>query len=223
MDDFEDYYDRSPYFSEILVSDGERGIAEAFSYMCSSQQQICHWHVIRELGFSMHRNKAGKGERKNTQSELAAILGIELPKEDYERVDDKDKVELAEATAKVEEDIAKLSKCLLNTGYNLAAYFLNRVSKNLFIYVYRWLSTGIVTPRVSSLIERLMREIARRLKRIAFGWSPMGAAKMTKIILRRFTSAGEWETYWRKRLRISGDVILTLRSTKPVFPQPLEQ
>ena len=210
-------------FSEILVSDGERGIAESFSYMCSSQQQICHWHVVRELGFSMHRNKAGKAERKKTQGDLAAILGIELPKEDIERVDDKDKAELAEATARAEEDIRKLITRLLDKGYDLAAYFLNRVSKNLFTYVYRWLSTGIVTPRVSSLIERMMREIARRLKRIAFGWSPAGAAKMTRIILKRFTSAGEWEKYWRKRLRINGDVILTLRSIKPVSPQPLGQ
>jgi hypothetical protein len=208
-------------FSEILVSDGERGIAEAFSDMCSSQQQICHWHVVRELGFSMHRNKARKAERKRTQGDLAAILGIELPKEDCERVDDKDKVELAEATAKAEEDIRQLSTRLLDKGYNLAAYFLSRVSKNLFSYVYRWRSTGIVTPRVSSLIERMMREIARRLKRMAFGWSPAGAAKMTRIILKRFTFVGEWEKYWRNRLRINGDVILTLRSIKPVSPQPL--
>jgi hypothetical protein len=58
---------------------------------------------------------------------------------------------------------------------------------------------------------------------MAFGWSPAGAAKMTRIILKRFASAGEWEKYWRKRLRINGDVILTLRSIKPVSPQPLEQ
>ena len=124
-------------------------------------------------------------------------------------------------TNKAEEDIRQLITRLLDKGYNLAAYFLSRVSKNLFSYVYRWLSTAIVTRRVSSLIERMMREIARRLKRMAFGSSPAGAAKMTRIILKRFTSAGEWEKYWRKRLRINGDVILTLRSIKPVSPQPL--
>lgn len=43
-----------------------------------------------------------------------------------------------------------------------------------------------------------MREIARRLKRIAFGWSPKRAAKMTRIILKRFTSAGEWVQFLRK-------------------------
>jgi hypothetical protein len=169
----------------------------------------------------MWRNKASKSERNEMQRELAAIIGIELPKEDFERVDDKDKADLTEATAKAEKDIRRLITNLLDRGYNLAAYYLHRVSKNLFSYVYHWLKTGIVTPRVSMMIERMMREIARRLKRMAFGWSPEGAAKMTRIILKRFTSAGEWEKYWRKRLKISGDVILTLRGIKVISPQNL--
>jgi len=206
--------------SDMLVSDSERGLAESFSSLCSSQQ-ICHWHVVRELNFTMWKNKASKAERNKTQGDLAAILGIELPKEDFEKVDDKDKVDLSEATARAEDEIRKLIRSLSARGYNLAAYYLNRVSKNLFSYVYRWLSTGIVTPRVSTLIERMLREVARRLKRMAFGWSPEGAARMTRIILKRFTSAGEWEKYWRKRLKINGDVILTLRGIKVISPQNL--
>ncbi|MFC1637353.1 hypothetical protein ACFL5Z_21240 [Planctomycetota bacterium] len=82
-----------------------------FSFLCSSQQ-ICHWHVIRELGFSIWRNKAGKAERNKTQGDLAAILGIELQKEDFERVDDKDKTNLTEATATAEDDTNGLSVVL---------------------------------------------------------------------------------------------------------------
>ncbi len=46
----------------------------------------------------------------------------------------------------------------------------------------------------------------------AFGWSEEGAARMARIIIKRFTSAGEWERYWKQRLRIQGNVILVLRS-----------
>jgi len=38
-------------------------------------------------------------------------------------------------------------------------------------------------------------ELARRLKRMAFGWSEEGAAKMARIIIKRFTSANQWEAY----------------------------
>jgi len=33
-------------------------------------------------------------------------------------------------------------------------------------------------------------------------------------IIKRFTSANQWEAYWKKRLRIQGNVILTIRCIK---------
>ena len=103
----------------------------------------------------------------------------------------------------------------------MAADYLIRASENMFSYVRRWLQTGIVTPRVSSMIERMMRELARRLKRMAFGWSEEGAAKMARIIIKRFTSADQWEKYWRDRLRIQGNVLLILRTIKVENPHTL--
>lgn len=91
----------------------------------------------------------------------------------------------------------------------------------MFGYVRRWLKTGIVTPRVSSMIERMMREITRRLKRMAFGWSEGGDAKMARIIIKRFTSVDQWEKYWRDRLRIQDNVMLVLMNIWPQNPQPL--
>ena len=128
---------------------------------------------------------------------------------------------LEKAVAGAESEVRRLIGKLLNKGYEMAADYLIRASKNIFSYVRRWLETGIVTPRVSSMIERMMRELARRLKRMAFGWSEEGAAKMARIIIKRFTSAGQWDKYWRDRLRIQDNVMLVLRSIKVENPQPL--
>lgn len=65
---------------------------------------------------------------------------------------------------------------------------------------------------MASMIERMMRELARRLKRMAFGWSEDGAARMARIIIKHFTSAGQWEKYWKQRLGIQGNVMLVLKS-----------
>ena len=92
-----------------------------------------------------------------------------------------------------------------------AADCCERDKHSLFEYVRRWLATGLVSPRAASLIERLMREIARRLKRLAHGWSPKGAAKMACIILKRFRDATSWDTYWKKKLRLDGKVIWLLQ------------
>ena len=209
--------DETP-IADMLVSDGERGIAESFAKLCNSHQR-CHWHCVQDMNYTMWQDKAGKVERRQMQKKLAAIIGIELPEEDYEKVDDSDKVALADAVAAGEYEIRKLIKKLLDKGYVAAADCLVRASKNMFSYIRRWLLTGIVGPRASSLIERMMRELARRLKRMAFGWSEQGAAKMARIIIKRFTSAGQWDKYWCDKLRIQDNVLLVLRSIKVENPQ----
>ncbi len=210
---------KSP-IADMLVSDGERGIAESFSKLCNSHQR-CHWHCVQDLNYTMWQDKAGKIERRQMQKKLAAIIGIELPEEDFERVEDSDKAALAQAVAAAENDVRKLIKKLLDKGYEMAADYLIRASKNMFSYIRRWLLTGIVGPRASSMIERMMRELARRLKRMAFGWSEEGAAKMARIIIKRFTSASQWEKYWRNKLRIQDNVLLVMRAIKVENPRTL--
>jgi len=56
---------------------------------------------------------------------------------------------------------------------------------------------------------------------MAFGWSEDVAAKMARITIKRFTSAGQWEKYWRERLRIQNNVMIVLRSIKAENPQTL--
>ena len=206
--------------ADILVSDGERGLIQSLGRLCNDQQRS-HWHLVRDLNHTMWQNDAGKPERRHAQKHLAAIIGIELPEEDFERIREEDKEHLDQAVTEAECDIRKLITRLLDKGYQVAADYLIRACKNIFGYVRRWLETGIVTPRVSSMIERMMRELARRLKRMAFGWSEQGAAKMARIIIKRFTSAGQWEKYWREKLRIDDNVMLVLKTIKVKNPQTL--
>lgn len=206
--------------ADILVSDGEQGIAHHLSDLCNSQQR-CHWHTVRDLNHALYLDAADKYTRDKMKKELAMMIGIELPGEDFEQANQSDKDDIMRATANAEYEVGSLIKTLVEKKYTFAADYLIRASKNLFSYVYRWLKTGIVTPRVSSFIERMMRELARRLKRMAFGWSEKGATKMARIIIKRFTSVNQWDAYWKKRLNIQGNVIMTIRSITATTPQPL--
>ncbi|MBK7892047.1 MAG: hypothetical protein IPJ84_14770 [Bdellovibrionales bacterium] len=42
-------------------------------------------------------------------------------------------------------------------GYKAAATYLDNAKSKMFSYVRTWLRTGVVHPRVSSMIERMMR------------------------------------------------------------------
>jgi len=186
-----------------------------------NEHQRCSWHFIHDLNFSMWQDGASKTERDAKQNELINIIGIELPEEDFKSVSQQEHEEISAKLDKAKNDMEQLYNYLMSRGYDEAAGYINRGGKNIFTYLERWLKTGLITPRVSSMIERMMREIARRLKRIAFGWSPAGAAKMARIIIKRFTSAAQWEKYWKDRLKIDGKVIMLLRDVKLVSPQPL--
>ena len=195
---------------KILVCDGETGLAEAMASLVE-QTQRCHWHTAHELDIFMWMNAAPLNERKAAQHRIAGLIGVELPEEDFEKVKTADKVAVVEKTRKAEEELEKLIEELMKRGYAKAATYVRNAKASLFSYVRFWLKYGLVCPRASSMIERMMRELGRRLKKIAFGWSEKGAAKMARIIIKRITSAGEWEEYWKKRLRLDGNVVLILR------------
>ncbi|AQQ08586.1 hypothetical protein L21SP3_01583 [Sedimentisphaera cyanobacteriorum] len=206
--------------ADMLVSEGETGLVKSLAKLCNDSQRS-HWHLVRDLNYTMWKDDAGKLERKQKQKELNAVIGIEIPEEDFEKVCDDDKKDLQDAVNSAESDLHKLIGKLLEKGYKIAADYLNRSAKNMFSYARRWLETGIVTPRVSSMIERMMRELGRRLKRIAFGWSEEGAAKMARIIIKRFTSENQWEKYWHEKLRLLDNVMLALKTIKVQNPQTL--
>ena len=108
------------------------------------------------------------------------------------------------------EDINRdLSVFLSKKGYSQAATYLANAKDDLFTYLRYWMKTGVMTPEVTSKLEKLMREINRRIKKFAFNWSEKGAAIMTRIIIKRICSPKEWENYWLERMKLSGNIKLT--------------
>jgi len=198
---------------KILVSDGERGLADALASIAESAQR-CHWHAPNDVNYAMWEDKAPLDERRAMQSRIAGLIGIELPESDFEKVKPEDKDTLVEKTETAEKNLDELVAELAGKGYHKAATYVRNAKESLFSYVRFWLKYGLVCPRAASMIERMMREIGRRLKKIAFGWSEKGAAKMARIIIKRITNAGEWEKYWSDRLRLNGNIVLVFRGAK---------
>jgi hypothetical protein len=199
--------------ADVLGSDGEPGLAEGLSAFFNDQQR-CHWHAARDLNHILWKDKATLEERKAFQEDLALTLGLEIPPEDIEPVTPSDRKDLAQYVADAEDHIETMIGRMNKKGYAQAAGYLRRMKDHLFTYMKRWLATGLVGPRVSSWIERVMREVARRIKRMAFGWSEKGAEKMTRIVLKRFTDREGWEAWWNDRLRLNDNVLLTFRGAK---------
>ena len=89
-------------------------------------------------------------------------------------------------------------------GYKKGASYLEKLSGRLFTNIELWLKTGVIAPKTTSLLERVFREIGRRLKRIAWGWSDKAVTNISEMIMIRQYSRDEWEEYWKEKLEIKG-------------------
>lgn len=197
----------------ILICDGEPGLASAFVNNFSYSQR-CHWHITRDLYHAMWQDGGRSKEAKPLQKGLSGVLAIELPEGDFQHVGEDEKDVIEKHMEASEHVIGKLIEFLDSKGYATAASYLESARKRMFDYVRRWLKYGLMSPRTSSLIERIIRELGRRLKNIAYNWSDNGASKIARIILKKFTSPDKWDEYWRSKSKIIGNVILGLNNIK---------
>ena len=203
----------APLKADTLVSDGENGLAQSLARLAQAQQR-CPWHLVRDLNIALWKDGASLEQRRTGQQQLNQLVGIELPAGELEMVKPEEQEALRQRVKQAEEQLEELVRTLRLQGYARAANYIADAQGKLFRYVQFWLDTGVVCPRTTGWLERMMRELGRRLKKIAFGWSEQGAARMACVILRRITDPAEWDAYWRQRLGLDNNVQLSLRSVK---------
>lgn len=198
----------------VLVCDGEPEISEQLARIVNGPHQRCQWHTVRDLYHEMWQDGGNREKCKPFQDRLRKIMAIELPKEDFDKVSDEDKQALSDKTDSAEKQMDGLIAEVRKGGYERAAGYLERAKSALFAYVRRWLLLGIACPKASSFIERTMRELGRRIKKLAYNWKEAGLNKVSSILLRIFASDEEWENYWRERMALNQNVMLSFRLQK---------
>jgi transposase-like protein len=197
----------------ILICDGEIGLAESLSKLASDEQR-CQWHIHRDLYHMMRLNGGKIKDVRPMQERLRGIMAIELPKESFSLVPEDQKASITAKMVQAEKDLDMLINDIRLKGYTAAVNYLERAKHAMFGYVRRWLALGLVCPRASSFIERTMRAIGRRIKKLGYNWKDEGVGKIARIVLKLFATEGEWEEYWRKRMDLNQSVMLSFKVLK---------
>ena len=197
----------------ILICDGEIGLAESLSRLASDEQR-CQWHIHRDLYHMMRLNGGKIKDVRPMQERLRGIMAIELPKESFSLVPEDQKATITAKMVQAEKDLDMLINDIRLKGYTAAVNYLERAKHAMFGYVRRWLALGLVCPKASSFIERTMRAIGRRIKKLGYNWKDEGVGKIARIVLKLFATEGEWEEYWRKRMDLNQSVMLSFKVLK---------
>lgn len=194
-----------------LVTDGEEELIRALKKLANSHQR-CLFHMTHELvPLLRYQDIVGKDEAIKLSEELNDLLYVDLPEADTDPLKSlEDKLNIEIKLLAMKKSIDEFISELKMRGYKKARVFIENAKAQLFTYIDNWLKTGIANPKVTSLVERTMREIKRRIKKIGFMWSEKGAEKMTRLVLLQLsTTKHYWENHWQQKTGINADIRLT--------------
>jgi len=195
-----------------FIYDGEPGLDDFLSDVAESQR--CTWHGPRGLYHALWEDGLKKKDSQPETNKIKQLIGIELPKGDFEILKEEDKEQVKSRYESSKSEIKELIKTFHEKGYKHGASYLESLSGRLFTNIELWLKTGIIAPKTTSLLERVFRELGRRLKRIAWGWSDETVTNISKMIMIRQYSRDKWEQYWKEKLGIKGYFNIEIMSVK---------
>ena len=195
-----------------FIYDGEPGLDDFLSDVADSQR--CTWHGPRGLYHCLWQDGLKKKDSKPETDKIKQLIGIELPEGDFEILKEEDKEQVKTKYESSKLEIKELIETFREKGYKHGTSYLENLSDRLFTNIELWLKTGIIAPKTTSLLERVFREIGRRLKRIAWGWSDKAVTNISKMIMIRQYSRDKWEQYWKEKLGIKGYFNIEILSAK---------
>ena len=195
-----------------FVYDGEPGLDDFLANVAETQR--CTWHGPRGLYHALWEDGLKKKESQPETDKIKQLIGIELPEGDFELLKEEDKDPVRSKYESSKTEIKELINTFYEKGYRHGASYLEKLSDRMFTNIELWLKTGVIAPKTTSLLERVFREIGRRLKRIAWGWSDEAVTNISKMIMIRQYSRDKWEQYWKEKLGIKGYFNIRIESVQ---------
>lgn len=195
----------------LFVYDGEPGLDDFLAGSVEGHQR-CTWHAPRGLYHAMWEDGKGKKQSRPHEDKIARIVAVEIPEGEYDQLAPSAIEAVREAYETAKKEMAELIEVLHKEECPHAVEYLRNLVKGMFRQVELWLATGIVAPKTTSRLERLFRELGRRLKRIAWGWSDKVATNLSKMIMIKQYRPEVWKKYWLKKMGIEGNLTIWVQN-----------
>jgi hypothetical protein len=195
-----------------FLYDGEPGLDNFLADIVESQR--CTRHGPRGLYHALWEDGLKRKDSWPSIEKIKHLIGIELPEGDFELLKEEDKEQVKTRYETSKKEIEALIKAFRDKGYQHGASYLENISGRLFTHIEIWLRTGVIAPKTISLLERVFRELGRRLKKIAYGWTDKTVTNLSKMILLKQYSREKWEQYWKEKLGLKGYFNIHIQSVR---------
>ena len=181
----------------FLISDADRELRNALIDKALNHQ-LCINHAVREVSYILWKAGLPKMERKEIRARLKAILHA-CRNSTIKHLKDGDMERLRWRINKTLSDLKQLARELMEDGLTGAAKFI-RNSANYMITFAKLAMKQVRIPYTNNLIERLMGEIAKRVKNKWMHWSTRGLENLLNILLVRYCNKERFNRLKQKYL-----------------------
>ncbi len=169
--------------ASVAVSDNEPSLRNALLERVANYQ-ACVRHCVGDVRFYLWNAGLPKEKRKEVAGKLVAVLGV-LHRSVNKHVVDGDFEKLKLRIEWALSELEVLSEGLFLDGLDVVARFV-RNSANYMVTFARLAMSGVSVPWTNNLVERLMGEVAKRIKHKWMHWSTRGLENLLNILLVRY-------------------------------------
>jgi hypothetical protein len=165
--------------AKVAVSDNESSLRGVLLEK-SVDYQACVLHCIRGVKFYLWQAGLSKAQRKTISGRVESVLWA-LCNSVNVHVVDKDVAALRWRIDFTLEALKKISSELLGAGLLSVVRFICNVANHMITFA-RLALKGVSIPFSNNLVERLMGEIAKRVKHKWVHWSTKGLENLLNIL-----------------------------------------
>lgn len=190
--------------AKVAVSDNESSLRKVLLEK-AEDCQACVLHCIRDVKFYLWQAGLPKEQRKEISSRVERVLWT-LRNSVNVHVVDGDFKRLRWRIDWALEELKRISGELVGVGLVSVGRFICNAA-NYMVTFARLAVKGVVVPLTSNLVERLMGEIAKRVKHKWMHWSERGLENLLSILLSRYCNKRVYSEMKEKYLNANNTII----------------
>jgi len=190
--------------ARVAVSDNEPSLRNALLEK-ADDYQACVRHCVGDVRFYLWNADLPKERRKEIAGKLLGILEV-LRNSVRKHLADKDFERLKWRISLTLSELEVLSRELLSDGLETVARFI-RNSANYMVTFARLALKEVCVPITNNLVERLMGEVAKRIKHKWMHWSTRGLENLLNILLARYCNKRVYGEMKERYLSANGAIV----------------
>jgi len=190
--------------ADVAVSDNEPSLRNALLEK-ADDYQACVRHCVGDVRFYLWNADLPKERRKEIAGKLLGILEV-LRNSVRKHLADKDFERLKWRISWTLSELEVLSRELLSDGLETVARFI-RNSANYMVTFARLALKEVCVPITNNLVERLMGEVAKRIKHKWMHWSTRGLENLLNILLARYCNKRVYGEMKERYLSVNGAIV----------------